>query len=219
MLVLIAAPAIWARASSQAAEAEIVLRVKDSKRYAAETNRAVKTALFVVRPLMSGVEMTRRGVPLSVAYGSIVLSNMTIACDAYAERPTGTAQVKTADDFIVNVRFLDQYPRGQDWAFGVLGKLFVADAETGRAEFPNYVVAVQHTGPMGSQSDAAFNDMGTAQIMQYFGLATKTSLPIQPNAPPVVVERDGDQYHATLSARGDDVVVSGKVPLTVCPAM
>jgi hypothetical protein len=218
ILVLIAAPAIWAHALSQAAGPAITLRVKESKRYAAETRALVKAALFVVRPNMSGAEMRSQGMRFSVAYGAIALSNMAITCESYAgARPTGTAAVKTEEDFIVNARFVDRYPRGQDWALGPLGMLFAGEGETGRAEFPNYIVAVQHGGSKGSQSQVAFNDMGTAQIMQYFGLATKTSLPIQPDAPPLVIERDGDQYHVTLAARGDDVLVSGKVPLTVCP--
>ena len=223
LLVLIAAPGIRAHASSQtaqAAEAAITLRVKDSKRYAAETKAVVKTALFVVRPEMSGAQMRSRGMLFSVAYGTIALSNMAIACDAYGgARPTGTATVTTLEDFIVNVRFVDRYPQGQDWSRAPLGMLFADERATGRAEFADYVVAVQHSGPMGGQSQVAFNDMGIAQIMQYFGLARKTSLPIEPAAPPVVIERDGDQYYATLSAVSDDVSVSGKVPLTVCPAI
>ena len=219
LLVVLAGLTIAARASSQTPEAAITLRVKDSKRYAAETKAALKTALFVVRPNMAGAEMrSGGGMRFSVAYGNIALSNMPITCDAYAgARPTGTATVKTLEDFIVNVRFVDRYPKDQDWALGALGMLFTVEGDTGRAEFPNYIVAVQHGGPIGSQTQVAFNDMGTAQIMQYFGLATKTSLPIQPGASPVVIERVGEQYHVTLAVRSDEALVSGKVPLTVCP--
>jgi hypothetical protein len=222
LLVLIAAPAIWAHASSQAAQAPgaaITLRVKDSKRYAAETKAAVTTALFVVRPELTGAEMRSQGMRFAVAYGTIALSNMAITCDAYAgPRPTGTATVATQEDFIVNVRFVDRYPKGQDSAVGALGMLFVDDSASGRSEFANYVVAVQHSGPKGTESQVAFNDMGIAQIMQYFGLATKTSLPVESPAPPVVIEREGEQFHVTLSAKSSDVSVIGKIPLTVCPA-
>ena len=218
VLVLIGCPALGVRLSSQAPEPTITVRLKDSKRYASETKTSLKTALLVVRPNMSGAEMRNsQGMRFSVAYGTIALSNMAITCDAYAgARPVGTATVKTMDDFIVNVRFVDRYPKDQDWALGALGMLFAAEGETGRAEFQNYIVAVQHSGPTGRQSQVAFNDMGTAQIMQYFGLATKTSLPIQPGAP-VIIERDGEQFSLTLDARSDDALVSGKVPLTVCP--
>jgi hypothetical protein len=221
-----AAAAIVLAHQPDSSGARVTLFLKDSTKHAREAEVPLKTALVVLRPQLKGASLERAGKRHSIAFAGLVLSNMDVGCDAYrGDRPLGGAKPLTEDDIIVNVRVLDEYPRGADWTTGSLGKVFAEGSERARAEFRNYHVAVQHRGakPKPIETNVAFGDPGAAITMQHLRLAPQSPFRIEPDSvtpdrPTLTLERDSNGVRAVLAAAGEELIVKGQVSLTVCPA-